>query len=131
MFNLDKYISAHTAVLICTDVNRFYLSGVKSSAGYLLKTSVGDFLFVDGRYYEIAKRTAKNGIKTVLLSRLSKQINEIINRFKIDTIYTETDITVSFLNSLSDMLNCKVIADKNLSEEILIARSIKTKVEIF
>ena len=130
MINLDKYISSHSAVLICTDVNRFYLSGVKSSAGYLLKTNIGDFLFVDGRYFEMAKKTVKNGIKVVLLNRLSKQLNEIIERFKIDTIYTETDITVSFLNSLCDILNCKVIAQESLSEEILVARSVKTKEEV-
>jgi Xaa-Pro aminopeptidase len=130
MVNLDKYISSNTAVLICTDVNRFYLSGVKSSAGYLLKTHVGDFLFVDGRYFEMANKTAFNGIKVVLLNRLSKQLNEIIERFKIDIIYTETDITVSFLNSLCSILNCKVVAQESLSEELLIARSVKTKEEI-
>ncbi len=130
MINLDKYISSRSAVLICTDVNRFYLSGVKSSAGYLLKTNIGDFLFVDGRYFEMAKKTAKSSVKVVLLNRFSKQLNEIIERFKIDTIYTETDITVSFLNSLCDILNCKVMAMESLSEEILAARSVKTKEEV-
>ena len=130
MINLDKYITSHSAVLICTDVNRFYLSNVKSSAGYLLKTSVGDFLLVDGRYYEMAKKNASDGIKVLLLSRLSKQLNELIERFKIDIIYTETDVTVAFLNSLCGILNCKIIAEDSLSEELLVARSVKTKEEI-
>lgn len=130
MINLDKYISSRTAVLICTDVNRFYLTGVKSSAGYFLKTNVGDFLFVDGRYFEMANKTAKNGIKVVLLSRLSKQLNEIIERFKIETIFTETDITVSFLNSLCNIINCKITPQESLNEELLVARSVKTEDEI-
>ena len=97
MLNLDKFIGNDTAVLICTETNRRYLSSVKSSLGYLLICELGSFLFVDGRYYEAAKRTAYSDIKVVLLTRLSKQLGDLLKRFKIKTLYTETEITVGFL----------------------------------
>lgn len=130
MLNLDRYINTDSAVLICTDVNRRYLSGVKSSAGYLFLTQVGNFLLVDGRYFEAAQREVHSDIKVVLLERLSKQLGDMISRFGINTIFTETEITVNLLNTLKDILHCEVIADENLSKYILENRSVKSEEEI-
>ena len=40
------------AALIESDVNRRYLTGMKSSAGTLLVTSEGSYLVIDFRYFE-------------------------------------------------------------------------------
>lgn len=130
MLNLDKYISSNSAVLICTEINRRYLSGMKSSAGYLLLTQVGNYLFVDGRYFEAAKKIAYGDIKVVLLERLSKQVGDLIRRFGIDTLYTETEITVGFLNNLKDVIHCKIVPDALLSDYLLKSRSVKQQWEI-
>lgn len=130
MINLDSYISSSSAVLICTDVNRFYLSGMKSSDGYMLLSQVGNFLLVDGRYYEAAVKKAYSGVKVVLLERLSKQLNDLVARFGIKTLYTETEITVSLLSALNSIINCTVEANESLTEELLVARSVKSDEEI-
>lgn len=130
MINFDKYISSKSAVLICSAINRRYLCGFKSSAGYLLLTDTGNYCFVDGRYYEAAKTRVKNNFKVVLLERVSKQIGDIVRRLNLYVLYTETDITVGFLNDLNNILPCKVIAESSLSQLILYERSIKEQWEI-
>lgn len=130
MINLDRFISSSTAVLICTNVNRFYLSGMKSSAGYMLISQVGNFLLVDGRYYEAALKKVYPGIKVVLLERLSKQLNDLVLRFGIKTLYTETEITVSLLSTLNSIINCNIKAEQSLTDDLYKARSVKSEKEI-
>ena len=130
MINFDKFITNKSAVLIVSEINRKYLCGFKSSAGYLLFTDTGNYCFVDGRYYEAAKSKVKSDFKVVLLERVSKQIGDIVRRLKLETLYTETDITVGFLNDLNNILPCKVIADNELTELVLTGRSVKEDWEI-
>lgn len=130
MINLDRYISSSSAVLICTDVNRFYLSGMKSSAGYMLISQVGNFLLIDGRYYEAALKKVYPDIKVVLLERLSKQLNDLVARFKIKTLFTETEITVSMLSTLNSIINCEIKAEQGLTDDLYKARSVKNDGEI-
>ncbi len=130
MLNLDKFIGNDSAVLICTETNRRYLSSFKSSLGYLLICSLGNFLFVDGRYYEAAVSKANSDIKVVLLSRLSKQLGDLLKRFKIKTLYTETEITVGFLLSIKNVLHCDIVPSEELSHFLLISRSVKERREI-
>ena len=130
MINFDRYITSKSAVLICSEVNRRYLCDFKSSAGYLLFTDTGNFCFVDGRYFEAAKSSVKGDFKVILLERVSKQIGDIIKRLKIDTLYTETDITVGFLSNLNDIIPCKVIPDSELTNLLLFKRSVKEQWEI-
>ena len=130
MINLDRYISSSSAVLICTDVNRFFLSCMKSSAGYMLISSVGNFLLVDGRYYEDALKKVYPDIKVVLLERLSRQLNELVQRFGIKTLYTETEITVSQLTTLNSIINCDVKSEQRLTDDLYKARSVKSQREI-
>lgn len=130
MINFNNYISCDSAVLICTDVNRFYLSGMRSSAGYLLLCKEGNFLLVDGRYYEAALKSVSREIKVILLERLSKQLNDLVSRFSIKTLYTETDITVSLLATLNSIINCEVRAEQEITDSLLMARSVKSESEI-
>ncbi len=130
MVNFDRYITSKSAVLICSEVNRRYLCGFKSSAGYLLFTDTGNFCFVDGRYFEAAKNSVKGDFKVVLLERVSKQIGNLVKRLKIDTLYTETDITVGFLNDLNDVLPCKITPSSELTDLLLFKRSVKEQWEI-
>ncbi len=130
MINLDRYISSSSAVLICTDVNRFYLSGMKSSAGYMLISGVGNFLLVDGRYYEAAQKKVYPGVKVVLLERLSRQLNDLVTRFGIKILYTETEITVSLHSTLNSIINCNIKAEQSLTDDLYKARSVKSEAEI-
>ena len=69
-----RYITNKTAALIITPENRRYLTGFPSSLGYLLLTNGGNKLFVDGRYYEAAQKSAVNA-EVVLMTNLVSQLN--------------------------------------------------------
>ena len=56
---LREEITENSAVLIKSDVNRFYFSGFKSSAGAVVVTKNNAFLLVDFRYFENAKNNVK------------------------------------------------------------------------
>ncbi|MBO5872624.1 MAG: aminopeptidase P family N-terminal domain-containing protein, partial [Clostridia bacterium] len=77
-----RYITENAAVLITTPINRRYLTGFSSSLGYLLMTKQGNTLFVDGRYFEAAKRYAL-GTEVVLLKNIFEQINEILEKYGV------------------------------------------------
>ena len=67
------------AALIESDVNRRYLTGMKSSAGTLLVTRESSYLVIDFRYFEKAKATAK-GCEVILQDKLYQQIKELCQK---------------------------------------------------
>ena len=48
------------AAIISSDENRFYLLGMKSSAGTLVMFKDAAYFIIDFRYIELAKKTVKN-----------------------------------------------------------------------
>ena len=63
MTNLEKLLTALPngidAALITSGENRFYFSGMRSSAGLLLATRDGCYFIIDFRYIEKARKTVK------------------------------------------------------------------------
>lgn len=129
MKNTLRYITEKTAVLICTDVNRRYLTGFESSLGYLLMTAKGNILFVDGRYFEAASKGAVN-CEVRLLDKIFAQINDEIKNRAITKVLIETENTYSAYMSFKKNLCATVMASASLSEKLLTLRSIKKKEEI-
>lgn len=129
MKNTLRYITEKTAVLICTDVNRRYLTGFESSLGYLLMTAKGNILFVDGRYFEAASKGAVN-CEVRLLDKIFAQINDEIKKQAIAKVLIETENTYSAYMSFKKNLCATVMASAPLSEKLLTLRSIKKKEEI-
>ncbi len=58
----EVYGNFADAMLISSEENRFYASGMKSSAGCVLLTPNKSYLFLDFRYYEAAVRKRADGI---------------------------------------------------------------------
>ncbi len=120
-----------TAVLITSDVNRFYYTGFKSSAGAVFVTAEKAFLLVDFRYAQAAKKTASGNVEVVCYKKLFDSINEIIASDKITKVIIEDeDITVRKLRALTIGLNAEIIFDFDLSNKILDFRMIKSGDEI-
>ena len=59
MKRIADWLPDNTAALVFTEVNRQYLTGFRSSLGYLLISKNDSCLFVDGRYELAAKNTVK------------------------------------------------------------------------
>lgn len=123
-----RYITDTTAVLIYTPVNRRYLTGFPSSLGYLLMTSAGNKLFVDGRYFEAAKKKAVD-TEVVLFKKIIPELNDELKKQGIKKLLIETEVEYSFYAALKAKLEVKVTPSGALSDKLLSLRSVKRKEE--
>lgn len=124
-----RYITENAAVLITTPINRRYLTGFSSSLGYFLMTKRGNKLFVDGRYFEAAKRYALD-TEVVLIKNIFEQINEILEQLGIKRLLIETENEYSVYALLKRNLKVKVVPSEPLSEKLLTLRSVKKSDEV-
>ena len=127
---LDKFVK-DKAVLITTDVNRFYLSGFRSSFGFLFVINGEKILYVDSRYIEAAKKGAKKEVKVRLYEKISLMINDIKKEFSIKELFMEADITYAEKANYDKAFEgIEIIPSSELSDALIEARSIKTAEEI-
>ena len=121
------------AALIYSQANRKYFTGFVSSLGYLLVTKHDTYLFVDFRYAEAARATAKN-CKVIQFKRFTDRLKEIIEKENLRVIMLESSaFTFEMYNSLEDTFKlCKVstIKTDELDKIISKMRGIKTEQEI-
>lgn len=120
-----------TAVIITSDVNRFYYSGFRSSAGAVFITHNTAALLVDFRYAEAAAKSASGAVTVLCYKRLLDSINEIIKTESIKSVIIEdNDVTVSQLAELKSCVKAEIVDDFYLSDKILDFRLIKSSDEI-
>ena len=124
-----RYITDKTAVLIFTPVNRRYLSGFASSLGYLLMTKNGNKLFVDGRYFEAATKSAVN-TEVVCFTSIIAELSEELKKQGIEKLLIETENDIAFYNLLKSRLAVKVAPSQSLSDRLITLRSVKRKDEV-
>lgn len=128
---LRNMLPENSAALITSDVNRFYFSGFRSSAGAVVVTNESVFLLVDFRYYEAAQKRVCDSINVVCYKKFYETVNDIIKDYDISSIIIEEyEVTVSQLKQYKAKLNCDIVDDFGLSDIILDLRMIKTKDEI-
>lgn len=121
----------HSAVLITSDVNRFYFSGFKSSAGAVFVTNYSATLLVDFRYFEAADKKVGDTINVICYKKLFDSLNEIIAKEQVTTVIIEDDdVTVNELSKLKRSINAEVVTDFEVSSKILDLRMIKSETEI-
>lgn len=73
------------AALFIDSSNRYYLTGIKSSAGAVLVTGRSAWLFIDFRYYEEALRKVKN-CRVVEAAKIYDQMKDVLLREGIGEI---------------------------------------------
>lgn len=129
--DLQNFLKDNQAAFITDGNNRFYFTGMRSSAGAVVITKKECFLLIDFRYYEKAVKTVKSA-KVILCEKLYAQVNGILKECKIQTVLTEADtITLAAFKNLKTALSDFIVSQSNsLSSEIGLLRSIKTAVEI-
>ncbi len=127
---MQSYLEKEQAVILFDLPNRIYFSGFSSSAGAVVITKQNAFLLVDFRYFEKAEKTVKN-LKVILLERLYLQINEILKREEIKTVFVETKtISLAKFEALKQG-TCAEISKENIIENIVCElRSVKSNEEI-
>ena len=119
------------AVLITSEWNRRYFTGLSSTAGYLFITKEAQYFIIDFRYIEIAKRTIK-GCEVLLQQSLPEQLNELLLRHHVEKIAIETSyMTVGEKNYFAEILpKAEIVEDDTADQLILAMRSIKSEDDI-
>lgn len=121
------------AVIITSDENRRYFTGMKSSAGTLLVTQKKVIFVIDFRYIEKARKVVSSDCEVVLQeNKYYDQLNKILNENNVKTIAIETDsATVAQLKSYREKLPDYEFSDSSvLSDMISELRSVKEEEEI-
>ncbi len=118
------------AALITSGVNRRYYTGFVSSAGALLVTREKAVLLLDSRYVEAGTKKVTDA-EVVLMTDMTKQLNELFEEYKVKTIGIESGyMTVESLFSLRKVLNVEILDDPRLNAIILKHRQIKSAEEM-
>lgn len=127
---IREILNESQAAIISNDHNRFYFTGMTSSAGTVVITKGGAYAFYDFRYIEKAKQTVKN-CKVILAEKLYLQIKEMLKSEGVSEIFIETDtVTLDSFTRLKTAFEGFVISENNvLSQKILELRSVKSSFE--
>lgn len=135
MDRLDKLfdkLSAQTeCVLISSDINRRYFSGMKSSAGLILAFRGKAYLLIDFRYYEKACEIVTS-CEVVLLKSFKEQASELIKKHGVTKISIESDnVTLSQLQTYRRVFEgYEIDFSDSLSSAITMLRAVKSEEEI-
>ena len=119
----QKTLNDDEGALILSDINRYYFTGVSSSAGLLFITNKSINLSIDFRYIEYAKKSAFNGVKVSMAK--SYDILSFLKENNAKTVYIEDDIPAKDYKNLCEHFNIKFLNGK-----IEKLRSVKEKDEI-
>ncbi len=119
------------SVIITSDVNRRYFTGMKSSAGTVLAFRDKAYLIIDFRYIEKARSTVKSA-EVIEQKKLMNQISELMKEHGVHNTAIEAQtMTVSTLNMYRSSLEGIEINDTDmLSNAINNLRAIKDEEEL-
>ncbi|MDE6775474.1 MAG: aminopeptidase P family protein, partial [Ruminococcus sp.] len=119
------------SVLITSDVNRRYFTGMKSSAGAVLAFRNKAYLLIDFRYIEKARESVTDA-EVVEMKKLYPQIANLLKENSAKNMAVESQkVTVSQLNNMRRHLKSIQIIDTDvLSNAINSLRSVKDEYEI-
>lgn len=116
--------------LICSDVSRAYLTGMRSSAGTLLVLRDEAYFIIDFRYIEKARKTVK-GCQVLLQEKLYDQLNEILRRHNVRRLGTESAyMTLEEYLTFQERLKAELTMDKAVSRVLTDLRMCKSPEEL-
>ena len=128
---IQSELESNEALLVTSHSNRFYLTGFESSAGKVLVTKDVAYFLIDFRYFEKAKSVV-NSCKVMLSERVSGEINELLKKHAVKTVFLETFSTsVDEFASLKNALTEYIVSDDKKFDTFLEdMRSVKTEGEL-
>lgn len=121
------------AALVTSPQNRLYLTGFPSSAGWVLITPEKSYFLTDFRYFEAAGRQVKS-CEVVLMSRLSENVRQIVQRHGIRRVLVE-NAGLSFADAknyreMFGTMGAQTVEDSTLDRLLRGLRAVKTPREL-
>lgn len=131
-FEKLKFPKNADALLITSDINRRYFTGMKSSAGFVIIFREKAYLITDFRYIEKARNTANN-CEVIEQNVIYEQILELMKKHNAKSIAIESmDMTIHRLELFkSKMPAVEFVITDELSSSIYELRTVKTEDEIY
>lgn len=129
---LQSSLPDNACVLVTSDINRRYFTGMKSSAGAVLVFPKNAYLLIDFRYIEKAEKTVTD-CEVVKCSSLYDDIDRLTAENHAEIMWIERDtVTIAQYDRMKEKLSgkIKVDPDKQLSDIITKMRMIKSAKEI-
>ncbi len=129
--NIIEFLKCDEAFIVTYPANRFYLSGMNTSAGTVLITPKKAYFIVDFRYFEKAKRVVSS-CNVILSEKLPKQINEILKTDGVKKVYFETrTITLKEHGELiKNLPDFEIVNDSKVEDFLYSMRSVKSQDEL-
>ena len=127
--SVRKSLDQNQAALIYTPVSRLYLSGFQSSLGYLFITREKAVIFLDGRYFEAAKKGVNKSIEVLNFTNLPKQVDAFLGD-EITSLLVETSNTVADIKGFEQLFKRQIIPSDELEKVLKDLRLIKNDYEI-
>ena len=120
------------AAIITDKFNRFYLTGLFSSAGALLITREGGSLIIDSRYHELAQNTVKGCEVILQKDGLYEQIAELLSARGVSSLALESaSCTLQIRGIYRQKLEGVLLLEDNwLSDALSELRACKSQEEL-
>ena len=128
---IQAALSSDAALLVKSGANRFYLTGFKSSDGFILISRERAKFFTDSRYIETA-RAAVRHLAVSLCTDTMAHIKDWLAAENITTLYVETGATtIRTLAALKKALDGVTVSEEDTLERLIIdLRSVKSTSEL-
>lgn len=119
------------AVILNSEHNRLYYTGLASSAGTLLVLREKAYFIIDFRYIEVAKKKAQ-GCEVLLQQKLGEQLRQLTGKHGVKRIALESEnCSVKEYTSFCRMLpECEILTDDRVNAVITEQRMIKDEHEL-
>lgn len=127
---MERLPSKIDGLLISSDVNRLFLTGFRSSDGYLLVTAGGSVFLTDSRYIEEARRVVKC-CEVREFTSFSAQMPELCREFGCRKLGVESErLTVGSLKAFRRELTGVSVTTVGTDRLINSLRSVKTRGQV-
>lgn len=121
------------AALVSSSKNRRYLTGFDATSSVVIVTREESYFLTDFRYFEAAQKKIK-GCKTVMYTKLSESIREILKRHHLKNILVEyANLSLQDAETYENIFEqegAHAVKDKTLDGLLSALRCIKTPEEI-
>lgn len=129
---MEKLPKSMDAAVVQSDVNRFYLTGMRSSSGTVVCFRETAYLLIDFRYIEKARECAKD-CQVIEQHDLMQQVRELLQKHGAKLVAVESrQMTLSQFAQWKKVLGSGVTLDGSdaLSNAITDCRNVKSEAEI-
>lgn len=117
--------------LITDDINRRYLTGMRSSAGYVLAFPEKAYLIIDFRYLEKARETVQHCEVVPQEEHILKQLERLMEKHGAKSCALESmSLTLQRAAAFRKLKQVEFLTDDTLSEALYDLRTVKSPEEL-